>query len=346
MWLMRASRLLSMLILLQARGRISAPELAREFEVSVRTIYRDADQLSAAGVPVYADKGRSGGFKLLDGFGMKLTSLTEREAEAFALSSVTQAAADLGLTEGAAAARLKLLASLPSITGSGAAHVGARFHLDPLPWYGRRAPPAALRQVAAAVWSDRRLRLTYESWKGVVRRTLTPLGLVMKAGAWYLVAAARSSPRTYRVDAILALDVLDDVARRPQRFDLSEYWAASSRAFEDQLAGAAVHVRLTATGIRLLRDFHPRAWEALQAQAESQAQRQQPASNGQRWTEAKIPFERGEQGVRDALRMGADMQILAPAGLREAVATEAARCARLNRVGARRPDRVSERRRA
>lgn len=323
---MRASRLLSLLMLLQARGRISAAALARELEVSVRTVYRDADHLSAAGVPVYAERGRSGGLRLLDGFGAQLTTLTAADAEALALSSVTQAAADLGRAAGAAQARSKMIASLPTPAGAGAAHIGARFHLDPLPWYGRREPPPTLAAVADAVWRDRRLRITYAGWEATRRRTLMPLGLVMKAGTWYLVAIARSQPRTYRIDAIAALEVLGPSTRRPANFDLARYWAASARAFEAQLYSERWRVRLDAIGQRLLRDFHPRAWQALQAQAA------RPAADG--WVEALLPFERGEQGLRDAMRMGAHMQVLAPASVRSALAAEALRCVKLHRARA------------
>jgi predicted DNA-binding transcriptional regulator YafY len=318
---MRASRLLSILLLLQVRGRMSAAALAREFEVSVRTIYRDADQLSAAGVPVYAERGRAGGFTLLEGFDTRLTALTSPEAEALALSSVTQAAADLGLTAGASAARLKVLASLPRSAGS-ATRVAARFHLDPLPWYGRRAPPAALQEVAAAVWSDRRLRITYESWKGIVKRSVAPLGLVMKAGDWYLVGVAGRTTRTYRVDAIRALVVLDASEPRSTGFDLAEYWAQFARSFEERLASDAVRVRVTSTGLRLLRDFNPRAWDAVTQQAPT------PSPDG--WIEATIPFEGGPQAVREVLRMGADIEVLEPVALRVAVATEAARIGALH----------------
>jgi predicted DNA-binding transcriptional regulator YafY len=315
---MRASRLLSILILLQVRGRMSAAALAREFEVSVRTIYRDADQLSAAGVPVYAERGRSGGLRLLDGFGARLAALSAHEAEALVLSGVTQAAADLGLSEGAIAARLKLLASLPPGAGAGAVRVAARFHLDPLPWYGRRAPPPVLHDVAAAVWADRRLRMTYESWAGVRRRTVSPLGLVMKAGDWYLVAAARAAPRTYRVDAIRELEVLDTAAVGLPNFDLAHYWSAAARSFEERLFSAAVRVRLTETGLRLLRDFHPRAWHAVQ---------QQPLKAAGGWIEAIIPFEGSPHAVREALRMGAEMEVVEPAELRAEIAAQAARVA-------------------
>jgi predicted DNA-binding transcriptional regulator YafY len=315
---MRASRLLSLLILLQMRGRVSASELAREFEVSVRTVYRDADALSAAGVPIYAERGRSGGFRLLDDFRTRLAAFSAREAEALALGGVTQAASDLGWNEGAAAHR-KVLANLPASTGAGASRVAERFHLDPLPWYGRRSPPSLLQEVAAAVWSDRRLRMAYESWDGETRRTVAPLGLVMKAGAWYLVAAAGDKPRTYRVDAIRSVEVLDAAAPRPERFDLARYWVNAARAFEDRLIGAPVRVRLSPTGLRLLRDFHPRAWEALQ--------RQRPKADRSGWVVGTIPFEQGSQGVREALRMGTEMEVLAPDGLRRAIAAEAERIA-------------------
>jgi len=205
---MRASRLLSILILLQMRGRLSAEALAAEFEVSVRTIYRDVDQLSAAGVPIYAERGRAGGFQLHDGYRTKLTGFTPQEADALLLSGIGAAAQDLGLGPDLAAAQLKLLASLPPESGASAERVSARFHLDPNAWYTRADASEALKPLAAAVWAERRVRVRYESWKDVVERTLDPLGLVLKGGAWYLVANVKSRPRTYRVSNIPASKLL------------------------------------------------------------------------------------------------------------------------------------------
>lgn len=202
---MRASRLLSILILLQMRGRLSAEALAEEFEVSVRTIYRDVDQLSAAGVPIYAERGRAGGFQLHDGYRTKLTGFTAQEADALLLSGVGAAAQDLGLGPDLAAAQLKLLASLPPESGASAERVSARFHLDPNNWYTRADASDVLKPLAAAVWSEHRVRVRYESWKDVVERTLDPLGLVLKGGVWYLVAAVKGAPRTYRVSNILSI---------------------------------------------------------------------------------------------------------------------------------------------
>src|SRR3954470_6202085 len=156
---MLASRLLSILMLLQIRGRMSAAELARKFEVSVRTIHRDIDQLSAAGIPIYAERGRSGGFRLLDGYRTQLTGLTAPEAESLFLSGLPGPAAQLGLADVLAAARLKLLAALPARVRPGVEQVASRFHLDPTGWFQRSDPFPALRPVAHATWSGHYLEL-------------------------------------------------------------------------------------------------------------------------------------------------------------------------------------------
>src|SRR6185503_15452175 len=158
---MLASRLLSILMLLQTRGRLSARELASEFEVSVRTIHRDIDQLSAAGVPVYADRGRSGGFQLMDGYRTKLTGMTQSEAEALLLAGLPGPAAQLGLSDMLSAARLKLLAALPANVQSNAERIASRFHLDPIAWFRGADTLPALQPVARAVWNEHYLALRY-----------------------------------------------------------------------------------------------------------------------------------------------------------------------------------------
>ena len=185
---MRASRLLSILITLQLRGRVTAGALAERFEVSKRTILRDMDELSAAGVPVYAERGANGGFALLDGYRTDLTGLDDAERDALFLVGLPHAASDLGRDREASSARLKLAAAVER--GPGASD---RFHLDPDNWYHRQTPPPHLRRVAEAVWNERRIEIDYESWSRRAWRTLDPLGLVLKAGEWYLVAAGRPS---------------------------------------------------------------------------------------------------------------------------------------------------------
>src|SRR5580704_11282088 len=220
---MLASRLLSILMLLQTRGQVSANELAAEFEVSPRTIHRDIDQLSAAGIPVYAERGRSGGFRLLDGYRTNLTGMTQAEAEALFLAGLPGPAAQLGLSDILSTARLKLMAALPANIQPGAERIAARFHLDPTGWFRAADPLPSLQSVARAVWSEKMLKLDYRraGEADAIPRRLGPLGLVLKSGNWYLVAQARKHIRTYRVANIHDAEILDEPFARPKTFDLA-----------------------------------------------------------------------------------------------------------------------------
>ncbi len=319
---MRASRLLSIMIILQMRGRVSADALAREFEVSVRTIYRDIDQLSAAGVPVYAERGRLGGFELMEGYRTRLTGLTQAEAEALALAGVGGAARDLGIGAEAAAAQLKLMASLPPDSGASAQRISARFHVDPISWYARAEAIEILPALASAVWKDQRVRVQYESWKDNVTRVLDPLGLVLKGGIWYLVAAVDGKPRTYRVSSIRSLNVLDQGFQRPFRFDLARHWSGSTKEFEERLLGDRAVVKLSPAGVQLLRDVSSAASQAVAADGKP--------CKPEGWTKARIPVEKMEQAARQLLRLGTDVEVLAPAALRNAIAREARQIAAIH----------------
>jgi predicted DNA-binding transcriptional regulator YafY len=197
---MPSSRLLSILMLLQTHGRLTAPALARALEVSTRTILRDVDQLSAAGVPLWGERGRQGGFQLREGWSTQLTGLTEPESQALLLAGMPGAATDLGLGTAAASARLKMVASLPAEWRAQAERVGARLHVDPVDWYRAKETPTCLREMAEAVWQAQRMAVRYESWRGQAERVLEPLGLVLKAGTWYVVARSegQTTVRTYR----------------------------------------------------------------------------------------------------------------------------------------------------
>lgn len=178
---MRASRLLSLQMLLETRGTMSARALADALEVSVRTLHRDVDQLSAAGVPIYAERGRHGGFRLMEGWRTSLTGLTPSEAQAVFLSGLAGPAADLGLAHDVQGAQLKLLSALPASWRQQAQRVATRLHLDPIDWYREAEPVPHLATVATAVWDERQLRLRYDSWKKVATRTVEPLGLDRKS---------------------------------------------------------------------------------------------------------------------------------------------------------------------
>lgn len=249
---MRASRLLSLLLLLQTRGRMTARELADALEVSVRTVYRDTEALAAAGVPIYADRGPAGGYQLLDGYRTRLTGLTPDEAEALFLAGVPGPAAELGLGTVLATAQLKLEAALPAELRARAARIRERFYLDAPGWFHEEEQNPFLGAVAEAVWEQRPIWVRYRRWGGEVTRTLEPLGLVLKAGVWYLVAQAGGQPRTYRVSRMLELELQDGRFERPEGFDLAEYWRSWSEGFADRLYRDRATVQLSPRGVVLL----------------------------------------------------------------------------------------------
>ena len=313
---MRASRLLSILLLLQTRGRMTAQALAEAFEISVRTVYRDIDDLSAAGVPVYADRGRAGGFQLLDGYRTRLTGLTPIEAEALLLSGLPGPAADLGLGEAMATAQLKLLAALPSERRDAAARIASRFHLDPVGWFRAAESKEVLPTLAASVWNAHKIRIRYESWVAVVDRDLDPLGLVLKAGVWYLVAQAGGTPRTYRVSAIRALDVTADRFIRPPDFDLAAYWTGWVRDFEAGIYRGEATLRLSPRGMRRL--------AALAPAVGAMAARTAVGCDDAGWNRVTIPIESIEHAAGEVLKLGAEAEVLAPIELRRRLAEIAA----------------------
>ncbi|MEU4897008.1 WYL domain-containing protein [Streptomyces sp. NPDC044780] len=185
---MRAARLIKMVLLLQARPSITGAELARELEVSERTVTRDAAALSEAGIPVYADRGRAGGYRLIGGYRTRLTGLGRAEAEALFLSGVPSALREMGLADAASAARLKVSAALLPELRDASHTVAQRFHLDAPGWWQEPQTPPLLPEVADAVWDDRRLLVRYRRRDTEVERELEPYGLVLKAGVWYLAA--------------------------------------------------------------------------------------------------------------------------------------------------------------
>jgi predicted DNA-binding transcriptional regulator YafY len=308
---MRASRLVSLLLLLQARGRMTARALADELEVSIRTIYRDVESLHAAGVPLYGDAGRDGGYQLLDGYRTRLTGLTSEEAESLFLAGLPGPAAELGLGSVVAAASLKLMAAMPAELRDRAGRISSRFHLDAPSWYRDVDETPYLAAVADAVWNERVLRIRYHRWKAPqdVNRTVEPYGLVLKAGVWYLVARANGHLATYRVSAILSLEPSTSTFTRPADFDLAGYWQSYVDDFQDRRHQGEARIRLSPGGVRRLPDHMPTA--TVRAVEET---RTEPDEHG--WIEATIPIESIGHAVGELLRMGVDVEVLAPAELR------------------------------
>ncbi|MEW9553006.1 helix-turn-helix transcriptional regulator [Nonomuraea sp. NPDC050783] len=316
---MRASRLVSILLLLQTRGRMTARELADRLEVSVRTIYRDVESLHAAGIPLYGDAGPRGGYQLLDGYRTRLTGLTADEAESLFLAGLPGPAAELGLGAVVTAAQLKLMAALPVELRDRAGRVRERFLLDAPTWYREREPVAYLPAVADAVWNERRVQVRYRRWKAPqeVERRLDPYGLVVKAGRWYLVAGADGGVRTYRVSQILELHALEEGFSRPEGFDLAAYWEDYLTAFEARLRRGEAVVLLSPRGLERLPDLMtPGMAEAARRTAGP------PDAAG--WTRVTVPIESVEHALGEFLRLGVDVEVLAPAELRERLAATAA----------------------
>jgi predicted DNA-binding transcriptional regulator YafY len=311
---MRASRLLSILMLLQTRGRMTAEALAQEFEVSVRTIYRDIDQLSAAEVPVYADRGPNGGFELLDGYRTKLTGLSPSEAATLFLAGLPGPAAELGLADILTTAQLKLTAALPEGARATAKRVSARFHLDPVGWFRSGGDAHFLPTLANAVWSETCVNIRYKRYTGNVSRKLQPLGLVLKGGVWYIVAlAGGGQPRTYRVSNVLELNETEEKFERPKDFDLVRFWSNASRAYEVGLYRGKATLRLSPLGLIKL--------DALGSAIAQAAAETASAPDEDGWVRAVIPIERMEQAAADIIRLGVDAEVLEPAELRESIAT-------------------------
>jgi predicted DNA-binding transcriptional regulator YafY len=319
---MRASRLLSILLMLQTRGRLTADQLAATFEVSVRTVYRDIEQLSAAGVPVYADRGPGGGFQLLDGFRTKLTGLTEHEAESLFLSGLPGPATQLGLADQLLSAQLKLTAALPERSRAGAQKIAQRFHLDPVDWFKSPDQARLLPALADAVWTETAIEITYRRGASTGTRRLHPLGLVLKAGNWYVVAERSDQRRTYRVSNIQALAATAERFTRPKDFDLVRFWTESSRAYEVGLYRDQAVLRASPRAIQRLERLGATVVDAARESAEA------PDKEG--WMRITIPIESVEQAAIDLLTLGTEAEILKPRELRRRLAATARAMAKMN----------------
>jgi predicted DNA-binding transcriptional regulator YafY len=317
---MRASRLLAILLLLQSRGRMTAGALADELEVSVRTIYRDIQALSESGVPVYAEAGPGGGVQLVDGYRTRLTGLTAAEAETLFLAGVPGPVAELGLGTVLAAAQLKVLAALPPELRSRATRVSERFHLDAPGWFGVSDDVSHLPALAEALWGDRVVEVGYRARRDgpVSNRRLEPLGLVLKAGVWYLVARSRGRVLTYRASRLEGVTVTDERFERPEEFDLAGHWSASQDEFVASMYRSEVRARVA-----------PDAMRALRMSMEPTAARRTMASVGppdaEGWLPVVIPVEELDYTLADLLRLGDQIEVLEPPELRDRIADAAHR---------------------
>ncbi|MBN2624556.1 MAG: WYL domain-containing protein [Acidimicrobiales bacterium] len=316
---MRSARLLALLLRLQRSGPATAATLASELEVSERTIYRDVAMLQAAGVPLWTETGPHGGIRLVEGWRSPVDGFTAAESVALTIGSA--GASDLGLGAVLTAARSKLRSALPEPARDDLERVTQRFLLDAPGWFQRDDVGDALATVADAVWQGRRLDVRYGRGERTVGRRLDPLGLVLKAGTWYLVAAHRQEPRTYRVSRMQSVALLPDTAWRPEGFDLADWWAGSASAFDAAIRPLPTLLRLDPVAARRLPHVVPGQLtrDALAAG--------RPLPDGR--IEVDLPVEAVEVAVTQLSGL-AGVEVVAPPRLRHALAAHGAGLAALN----------------
>jgi predicted DNA-binding transcriptional regulator YafY len=310
---MRADRLLSLMMLLQARGKMSARALAEELEVTERTIYRDIEALEMAGVPIYAEPGRQGGYGLVDRYRTSLTGLSEGEVRALFMLSIPTPLADLGVTQELKAALLKLTAALPVDRRNDEARVRDRFYLDAVGWEHDGGPTPHLRVIHQAVWQDRRLAVKYRPiFSTEIEQIVDPYGLVVKAGEWYLVFAHRDRIRARRVSEFMDVRLTGESFTRPPDFALEAFWKAwcTERAERHQ----QFHVRARiAPGAREWLAFYlgSRSRDAL-------AHAGPPDEDG--WFTLTLTFDTLETARARLMPLGGAVEVLEPDALRLSLA--------------------------
>ncbi|MGH3170017.1 MAG: helix-turn-helix transcriptional regulator [Trebonia sp.] len=321
---MRSDRLLSTLLLLQAHGQLPAADLAERLEVSVRTVMRDVEALSAAGVPVYTVRGPQGGIALLPGYRTDVTGLTAEESRALFVLLSGSAHADLGLGHALGSALRKVMAALPAQHRPVADLASRRILIDPVRWRaapdpGRLAsdPLPNLAVFQQAVFSDRRLRLRYRHGRDnrVRTYTLDPYGLVNKAGIWYLVADHDGEPRLFRTDRAQSAAVLPEPSRRRDGLELAEVWDTLRRAIDDIPASLAVAVRVRDEILAMFLRVHQ---ADLAAPASAPPKREDEPG----WTRIELRF-RSHLSAQPLLAFGPDVEVLTPEDLRRALADTA-----------------------
>ena len=308
---MRASRLVSLLLLLQNRGQLTAAELARELEVSERTVFRDVEALSAAGIPIYAERGPHGGVRLVEGYRTRLTGMTQDEAGALFLSGLPGPAAELGLGTLMTAARLKVLAALPTELRARATRLVERFYLDAAAWFHADRPVPHLPALAEAVWESQVVQIGYDRGDEIADRLVEPLGLVLKAGIWYLVARREGEVRTYRVSRIRSLERGEERFDRPADFDLPAYWLESSAAWERDVPRLRVDVRVQPDHLDDLAD-------QIGAEAYDAAERLD-VEDPEGWVRLRLRLTYPHDAPGRLLGLGASLEILDPPETRQRV---------------------------
>ena len=309
---MRADRLLSLLMLLQSRGQMTAQELAKELEVSERTIYRDMEALSIAGVPIYGEPGPEGGYALLNSYRTNLTGLTEGEVRALFMLSIPEPLTELGVSQELRAALRKLAAALPETYRSDEAKVRQRFHLDSTWWQQGDEHVPHLPIIHQALWQDRQLHIVYRTAVGVkINQTVAPYGLVAKAGVWYLVCSQHDAVRVHRVSILLNVRLAKESFAIPVGFDLVKFWTEWCRAYEARLDAFQATLRIAPNFVTELPRYFGNQIHDRIAQAEP------PDEAG--WLRLELTFASFDEARERILGFGRGVEVLEPRALRRSV---------------------------
>lgn len=303
---MRADRLISILLLLQTNQRLTSRELAQRLGVSERTIHRDMEALSTSGIPIFADRGRSGGWSLLEGYRVQLNGLAKDEIQALFLG---QSAHSFGLQNNLQTAMIKLLAALPESARPNAEFTRKRIHIDGAGWFGNYEDAHMLRAVQEAIWSSRYCTIIYNRADGnIIERIIEPLGLVAKGVIWYLVARSGEDIRTYRISRIKKIEFLDHFFSYPNDFDLAAYWEDSVSRFKVALPRYLVHLYVKAEILHNLSAFSRYATIEKTIPSEHDG-----------WVNAFVNFEVFEEALSAIVLMGESAKVIEPIALRQQI---------------------------
>lgn len=304
---MRADRLISILLLLQHKGKLTTRELAQELEVTERTIHRDMESLSAAGIPVVADRGKAGGWRLLKQYRTNLTGLKADEIKSLLISPSFQLLTDLGLTKDWHEARQKILASIPNSFQKSADDIWNRIHVDTSTWRQSIEKVESFKVLQQAIWEDRKLQLNYERADGEsVERVVNPLGLVAKGSTWYLIALSNEQIRNYRASRIKSALLMSETFTRPNDFNLAQYWNSSTQEFIKTLPKYEVDVEVSPSIIPRIK-FTGRFVQILKIDP--------PKENG--WTPIKLCFDTEQEAKEYLLGFSNQIKIIRPNTLKQ-----------------------------
>ena len=312
---MRADRLLSELLLLQAHGRLTGKQIAAKLGVSERTVHRDMDALSAARVPVFALRGSRGGWQLDEDWRTEVPALEETELRAL-LMAQPRVIGDSRLASAAERALDKLMAALPGSLREQAVSMRQRLFVDTAGWRGTAEDLSALPTVQEAVTHDRKLEICYRpAGRESGRRVVDPLGLVAKGSAWYLVANTPRGFRTYRVSRIENATVLDKASKRPADFDLADHWRSSTKQFQEGWPRLSATLRLEPRVARWVR-----TWVTAVVTRDAE-------NDPDHWVTVKVQFDHEDEARFMVLGLGSRVEVIEPSTLRDRIQAEVAKVA-------------------